>query len=254
MRSVFLANLKHNCTNPGFFLGILAIPVLIFLSQVDRLAELLREGEALYYGYGFQFLQDGLSGDSIRFVLPVLCALPCSAGFVDDKKSGAIKGILPRCGRMNYVWGKILACSACGCLTILLGIVLAGGISVFGFSFWEAEAMEGENLQRGILAVVPQLFLMGLSGGLWAAVGMLISSLTGSRYVAFLSPFISYYLLIILYERYFDKLHIIYPLAWLDPFGGLPYGFWGAAIWVLEIWLFVILGFVLLTNNRLANL
>ena len=254
MKSVFIANLKQNCKNQVFLISVLAVPVLIFLSQVDQLAEILRKGEELYYGYGLRFWQDGLSGDSIRFVLPVICALPCAAGLVDDKKSGAIKGILPRCGRMNYILGKIFACSVCGFLVILLGALLAGVISVLGFSFLEQEAMEGESLRSGLLAAVPGLLLVGLSGSLWASVGMLISGLTGSRYVAFLSPFIAYYLLIILYERYFDHLQILYPLAWLDPMGGLPYGFWGAVVWVIELWMMVLLLFVWLIKRQLENM
>ena len=49
--------------------------------------------------------------------------------------------------------------------------------------------------------------------------------------MAYAAPFIIYYLLIILHERYFTELYVLYPKEWLEP--TQAWGGWGAAILVV---------------------
>ena len=52
-------------------------------------------------------------------------------------------------------------------------------------------------------------------GALEAEIGMWISTLVNHRYMAWLAPFMSEYLLIILCERYFPECRVFYPPDWL---------------------------------------
>ena len=52
---------------------------------------------------------------------------------------------------------------------------------------------------------------------------------------AYASPFITYYLLVIIHERYLTKLHIISPHNWILKAESLPLGNFGAIILILEI-------------------
>ncbi len=58
---------------------------------------------------------------------------------------------------------------------------------------------------------------------------MVLASVTGSKYVAYSSPFVIYYVLIILYERYF-KIYCLYPKEWLLPSEAWVMGSLGAVL------------------------
>ena len=63
-----------------------------------------------------------------------------------------------------------------------------------------------------------------MSGMLWAAVAATLAAITGSKYIAYGGSFVIYYLLIIIYERYFDEIYCLYPVEWIKP----------SHIWVLD--------------------
>ena len=71
--------------------------------------------------------------------------------------------------------------------------------------------------------------------------------------MAYLSPFIGYYLLVILCERYFPALYVLYPWEWLFPGEGWPLGALGAALWVGELLILVLALFVGAAGRRLRN-
>jgi hypothetical protein len=53
--------------------------------------------------------------------------------------------------------------------------------------------------------------------------------------MAYASPFVLFYVLIILYERYFNSLYVLYPKEWLNPSGIWQYGTAGALLVVGEL-------------------
>ncbi len=89
--------------------------------------------------------------------------------------------------------------------------------------------MEGELVKPPILDVLGHAVMFFLSGALWALLGLLLASVTGSKYVAYSSPFVIYYVLIILYERYF-KIYCLYPKEWLIPSDSWVLGSFGAIL------------------------
>lgn len=86
-----------------------------------------------------------------------------------------------------------------------------------------------------------------VSGGLTLALGIFIAygfaALTDSKYMAYASPFVLFYLLIILYERYFDKLFVLYPREWLNPSPRWVFGKIGVAVLLTEFSLLMALAF-----------
>lgn len=253
MNPVFSSSLRQSCRGAGFWLGVILIPLLVFVPQADTLAEALRQPEGQAAGFALRFFQEGIKGDSLAFFLPLLCALPAAAGFLDDWKTGYLKFVLPRCRRGSYLWGKILACAVSGGLVLLLGLLLAAGACLIALSPLEQAALDADSLRGLLRQLLPSVLLLSLSGGFWAAFGMLFSTVTGSRYVAYLSPFIGYYLLVILCERYFPALYVLYPREWLFPGEGWPLGALGAALWVGELLLLALALFVGAAGRRLRN-
>ena len=102
--------------------------------------------------------------------------------------------------------------------------------------------------------VMEKLLLFFLSGAFWACVGMLFAALTGSKYMAYASPFIIYYVLIILCERYFTFLYVLYPKEWTAPSEGWMWGTGGVVIMLLELTVIVSAVFSIAAKRRLARL
>ena len=101
--------------------------------------------------------------------------------------------------------------------------------------------------------IITQLLLLFLNGGLWAVLGMTMSTIMESKYIAYASPFIVYYLLVILYERYFPNAWLLYPKNWLDP-EIWPYGVGSAALFLLELTFLCGLVFYIRGKRRLEQL
>lgn len=253
MKTIFTTNLKQALRSPGFLLGVLVIPLFLFLSQLDTLVKLFQSEDPQTFGNFLQFILDGLKGNTMSFLMPILCALPYAASFVEDVRCGVIKSILPRTTRRGYLWGKAAACAVSGGLVLAAGIVLSGGLSWLVLSPLEKAAEEGMSLQPQILELLQKILLFFFSGAFWSVFGAWTATFTGSRYVAYTAPFIFYYLLIILYERYFPYVVLFYPLVWLNPGNGWFAGILGVILWVGELLAIGMVLFVLSAERRLER-
>ena len=201
----------------------------ILLSQTAQIAEAFRGGEALPSGFHAMLVSEGISAGSqwLSLVLPIFCALPCAAVFVDDLKCGFIKEYLPRTTVRGYISQCVCSNVLCGGAAPVAGIFLAYVVSAALLIPLE----EAGKAASGLIELLPSCGLYFLSGALWAVTGLAVSSFTRSRYMAYAAPFIIYYLLIILHERYFTELYVLYPKEWLEP--TQAWGGWGAAILVV---------------------
>ena len=133
---------------------------------------------------------------------------------------------------------------------IVSGILLAWGSAALLFMPLE----EVETTHSDSFATLLTLYwMMFWAGGFWSIMGMAMSSLMESKYIAYATPFVFYYLLLILYERYFSDLFIIYPKTWTDP-TAWPFGCWGATIFLFEMTLIFALLFAFLAGRRLKQL
>ena len=140
----------------------------------------------------------GLESELFRMSVPVLTTIPYSTAWLGDYQSGFIKEYLPRCGRTSYIWGKFLSCGISG------GALLA--IACFFF----LQTGEGEELEG-------KLFLLFLSGMFWAVTAATLAAAANSRCVAYGGSFVLFYVLVIVYQRYFKSLYCLYPVEWYAP-------------------------------------
>ena len=253
MKKNLVTNIQRLFGSAGFWGTSLAVCLFLFVSQTDTIVDVFRKGELKPYGYPLAFIINGLSGDTLLFLTPILCALPYTASFVEDMKSGIIKSLLPRTTKGVYLWSRVLVCALSGGLVLVLGIVLSAGVSFLVFAPMEMAAAEGDSIRLLIGELLVKIQLFFVSGALWSVFGMLMATLTGSWYVAYTAPFICYYILIILYERYFPSLTMIYPKAWLVPGSGCFPGNFGVVLWVSELTVIAMLLFVISAGRRLEH-
>lgn len=250
--TIILSDIKRALSGKGFIIGIVGMVLVIALSSFEKIIEVTRIAELLQYGFHAQLVITALSTDWITLALPILCALPFTTAFVDDIKSGYIKLHLHRCGVKLYIKGKLLACAFSGGLVLLLGILIAYGISMLVFMPMELALAEGEIAQPYFAELLLKTATLFFSGAFWSLVGFTFASLTISKYMAYASPFILYYVLIIFHERYFENLYVLYPKEWLSPSDWWVIGGFGVIILLLILSVIMSLCFSIIAKRRLA--
>ena len=95
---------------------------------------------------------------------------------------------------------------------------------------------------------------MFLSGALWSLCGLTLATMTCSKYMAYASPFIIYYVLIILYERYFDQFYVFYPKEWINPSSKWILGDWGVIMLLLGLMVAIGATFYYTVKRRISQL
>lgn len=258
MRKALAANLNQAFFSRGFLAAAAAVALVLLLSSVESFVSAFRMKGPLAFDYHTELVLSALNGNAMTLALPILCALPYTAAIVDDIKSGFYKQYLPRTTMSGYITGKTAACALAGALAILLGILAAWGIAALVFLPKEAAPVEyitsaGETVKQAASPLWGKLLLYGLSSAFWSLIGMLFATLTNSKYMAYASPFVIYYVLIILNERYFSSLYVIYPKEWLIPSALWEYGNAGVILVIGELIVVAALCTVLAARRRLRN-
>lgn len=251
--SAISSDIKRALSGKGFFAGVLGMTLVIALAATEGFIKLAQSPQALTNGYHAQWIMDALSSDWVTLALPILCALPFTTVFVDDIKSGFIKQYLPRSGRAAYIKGKLVACGLSGGLVLMLGILLAYGISALIFTPMELALGPEEIAQPYLAQLLTKAAMLFFSGAFWSLAGFSFAALTMNKYMAYASPFILYYVLIILNERYFPNLYVLYPKEWLFPSDVWVMGALGVILLLAELTAIVCAGFSIVAQRRLDN-
>ena len=186
----------------------------------DALSVFRMEEISVLYGYHRELLLETLGSDIILFAVPILAAIPYTTAFTDDVKTGYLKPYLTRTSVTRYILGKGIGAAFSGGLSLVFGMLTALGIFFLVFSPFE---VYGEYaVESKIPEIILRLVLFFFSGAVWASVGLLCSSLTQNVYLAYAAPFIFYYVLIILQERYFRTAFMLNPKNYLTMEGAWP--------------------------------
>lgn len=233
-----------------FWLVALASLVCVLFDYLQSLLRIRQQGGYIPQGYHDTLFSNALSADSLIAFLPVLAAVPLAAGYLENVKSKFARFLLVRGSYGEYLAGQIFACWLCGGLVVVLGVGAAYGLTVLLLTPVEQVVA---NYTPANVYIGERIALVFLNGGLWALLGMTLSTIMESKYIAYASPFIVYYLLVILYERYFPEVWLLYPKNWLDP-EIWPYGIGSAALFLLELTFLCGLVFYIRGKRRLEQL
>ncbi len=254
MRNTIYSGVRQSVCSARFWLGAVFIALVLFLSSADAVTEAFRSEEPLAYGYHGDFILKALDADALTICLPIVCALPYAASFVDDVKTGFLKLYIHRTSHRGYILGKAAGCLVSGGLGIVLGLWLAYGVSAAVFAPMEGPPDPNVPAPEYAVTLLRNCGLIFLSGGFWSLFGMTMSALMASKYIAYAAPFIFYYVLIILCERYFTALYVVYPKAWLNPGEEWTMGRWGPALVIMELIVCTALGFGAAVRKRVRGL
>ena len=105
MRTV-ASNLRQAVGSWGFLLSLAGAALIPLLSSVQGILAGFRSAELLSPGFHSDLIMGALSSEAMALALPILAALPYTASFIDDVKSGFIKEYLPRITEPFYMVDK----------------------------------------------------------------------------------------------------------------------------------------------------
>ena len=105
MRTV-ASNLRQAVGSWGFLLSLAGAALIPLLSSVQGILAGFRSAELLSPGFHSDLIMGALSSEAMAMALPILAALPYTASFIDDVKSGFIKEYLPRITEPFYMVDK----------------------------------------------------------------------------------------------------------------------------------------------------
>ena len=254
MKNILLSNIKYGLFSKQFLFCSLFIPPIIFVSSLGSLFTIFRNGVLLQYDYHSFFILEALSTNTIIFFVPIISVLPMGSSFIEDIKNNYTKYYIFRSKRFPYILGRSLGVYVSGGLSLLSGILIAYFLAALLFMPIEKAPDMPSDLSSGFRQVLSSGMLFFLSGGFWALVGLSLSTFMESKYISYASPFISFYLLMIVHERYLNYLFIINPKEWLIPSKKWLFGEVGVVIWVIELSIVVAVIFYWNASRRLNQL
>ena len=233
-----------------WYISVLSTMIFVFVGSAKELIRVFHQETLLSAEYHMIFIKTALSSDAVTSLLPIVAALPFAGAYVDEIKSKFVRFYLIRSNYRYYILNRSLVCFLYGGGAAFLGGLLSWGISTLLFMPLEMAAEEGAI---STVSIWPILVLLFLAGGLWAIAGMAISTFMESKYIAYASPFVMYYMLVILCERYIPDVFLLYPPNWTQP-DSWPYGVWGAAFFLLELTIAFGILFLIRAGRRLREL
>ncbi len=109
MKRAIFADLRQAIFSRGFIISAVGTALILLLSSVQGILAGFRSAELLSPGFHSDLIMGALSSEAMALALPILAALPYTASFIDDVKSGFIKEYLPRTTVPRYIAGKAWA-------------------------------------------------------------------------------------------------------------------------------------------------
>ena len=252
-RYVVHSNINYALHARGFWLSTIGMTVAVLVASLQKILDFSQGTVVMQYGFHATLIMDALKSDTVMLMLPLLCTLPFATSYVDDVKSGFLKLYLHRSGVKPYLKGKLIACGLSGGFSLVLGILVAYVLALLVFLPMEPAPNPAKDVTPYFAQLLAQAVLFFVSGAFWALIGFLFASLTMSKYMAYASPFIMYYILIILHERYFQDLYVLYPKEWIFPQGPWFMGNLGVVLLLGGFICVVCLAFTITAERRMGN-
>lgn len=196
MKRFFLQDLKRSIVNPGFFVGI--VFVLIILLPPAVLDTPLNGSRSYLHGFGNVFHASGFS--PFAAVFP---ALAYASVYCEEYNGGYLRMILHRSGFTGFIRVRAITVACSGGMMIALPITVVCLIVYTGGAPGvptgsDSEILAGSKIIEAIVKygdwyVVGGKVILGfLFGALWALVGFAFAVWIPNRYVSLLAPFILY--------------------------------------------------------------
>lgn len=185
------------------------------------------------------------------FLLPIAAVLPMGAIYVKESSSGFLRLYITRISQIEYARKKTLQIYAGGFLPFFLAGAL--GLLCSFLAVYPLE-LQGEMPWESLWQLIQLLLRIALVGGILAEVSGIFAALFRNYYMAYGLPFVCYYMLIILKERYFTDMYAIYPAEWVKCEQDWGVDGWGIWVFLVAFSITLMLFHGLLLYNRLKEI
>lgn len=214
-----------------FLASVIGIILVIFMGA-EGAKQLFPKNIAMGLNpfYHANMVFGALSSNIVLMAVPLLCTLPYTAAFLDEFTSGYIKTYLMKCDKQRYINAKVLAAGISGGLAVALGIL---GAYFLASLIYKPMELYNPNVVAPYLDLIKKSLVFLFAGCLWSSVGALLANLSLSKYMAYAAPFVIYYVLVILSERYFTSVYVINPEEWLRMQNFWPGNEWGVMLMMI---------------------
>ncbi len=166
----------------------------------------------LQTGAFLKLYRQALGTQIVRFVLPAAAVLPVGAVYVKESSCGFLKFYISRIDRIQYIRRKTVQVYLGGvlpfCFAGLLGLLVC-------FLFLYPLELKGSVAAADIREAALLLLRICMVGGIAAELSGIFAALFRNYYMAYGLPFVSYYLLVIVKERYLPGMYAMYPGEWI---------------------------------------
>lgn len=163
-------------------------------------------------GSFLKFYQTALKEQMMLFLIPIAAVLSPGASYVRESSSGFLKFYMTRTNRIDYVKKKTVWIYGGG----FLPFFLAGTLGFFlCFLFLYPLELKGSISLEETGEVLEILLRISFTGGILAELSGIFAAAFRNYYMAYGLPFVIYYMMIILKERYLPKLYALYPGEWI---------------------------------------
>lgn len=194
--------------------------------------------EGLEAGTWHALVEKALSSKIIFMSIPLISVLPFGDLWIKERESGFLKFYIARKGKGNYVADRVITTCYSGAFVWIMAVSIV--MLIYFLIFYPLEFKQ-RNLKvedfANMFWILVRIFLTsGILANLSGAAGILFRSV----YMAYGLPFVAYYLMVILQERYLEAIYVINPQSWI-----LGTGDWGA--YQLGLWIFLLM-LLLLTS------
>ena len=147
---------------------------------------------------------------------------------IEDVKSGYIKQYLPLVSKRSYAVSKLCSCALASVLAVAVGLGLVY-FGIYAYHMPLQKAFELADEQRAAAELFGsnlEIMLRCLpAAALWSALALCIGTAGMNKFLAYISPFICYYVLVIIAERYFRGVLVLNPKNYITAsgeWGGSP--------------------------------
>ncbi len=173
------------------------------------------------------YCETALESKVVLFLIPIAGVLPVGAVFVRECSSGFLKLYMTRTSRMDYVKRKTVQIYGGGFLPFFIAGV---GMVVLAFLLIYPLEIQGDMDWEKLRGVGEKLLRISMMGGILGELSGIFGAAFKNYYMAYGLPFVWYYMLVILKERYLPELYTMYPAEWI--LGKEYWGSDGSGVWV----------------------
>lgn len=217
--------------------------VLVILAGISAGLPLLNIGIPMASGSFINFFVTALSSQVMLFLIPIAAVLPMGGIYIRESSFGFLKFYITKISRMEYIKRKSFQIYAGGFLIFFIAGILE---LLFCFLFIYPLELQGSIDWESIQTALEQLLRVSMIGGILSGSSGIFAAIFQNYYMAYGLPFVCYYMLMILKERYLSELYVLYPPEWITCEQD-----WGA----YGIWLFLLIcsAAVILLNSLILN-